>query len=359
MDRGLLLKALVVVLALLFLLEPFAMSVGNWGKGDEGGEIYEGTANVNITIYGYGAFLYVQAPTQFQKTQIEGHAEVLSLEDAQNGWLRITLRDSAKTREVYGEFKEMGISTMAMAQVGLPAKYVVFLSDGTSAEINGGYQQVPMAPAMEPGRTVSYLIAVATDGENTLGVLDAQSYSYFIEMEIEGQVESAGMGTYSFSVPWEGRGLELDSLQEEYGEENVAYSRNDYIVFEPALSQEETLFLKKGYMTYISTASASVPANFTDAETVYADFGERAALPDSILTVNAQEPPELEYNYSLVHRYGVLLPGEADGYSIELRLINVTSEEEFSEGDAMVLRVNASVTGDTILGLAKIEIGPA
>ena len=52
MDNGLLIKVLVVGLALLFLLEPFAMTVSNWAgvRTTADTSQHTGTATVNITI---------------------------------------------------------------------------------------------------------------------------------------------------------------------------------------------------------------------------------------------------------------------------------------------------------------------
>ena len=52
MDKGLLVKILVVFLAMLFLLEPFAMTAQEWARGKAGdpSERYVGAANVNATI---------------------------------------------------------------------------------------------------------------------------------------------------------------------------------------------------------------------------------------------------------------------------------------------------------------------
>jgi hypothetical protein len=361
MDKGLMLKILVVFLALLFILEPLAMSVGSGGGGGSGndGEVYVGAANVNATIYGYGAFLYAQGPTQLQLAQIRGNAEVLEVEDVGGGAYRITLRDSAKTREVYSEFKEAGIETVAIAQVGLPGEYEVHLADGNALSVSGGYQQLVMEPVMEPGSIVSYVLRVQTDGASTLGILEAQTYTYEVELEIPGVVDNSDTSTYEFSVPWGERGLNASELEAEYGEGSVEYARKDYILFEPPLDAGETMFMKKDYMNYISASSASVSANFTDSSLVEADFGERAVLPDSILSITSDGLPELGYEYSSIKKYAISLPESVDGYLIGASSINLTSEEDFSEGDEVVLRTSAVATGNVIIAVSSMELEAA
>ncbi|MBN2122503.1 hypothetical protein JW721_05635 [Candidatus Micrarchaeota archaeon] len=361
MDKGLIVKILVVFLAGLFLLEPFAMTMSNWmgNSGGEAGEYYSGAANVNVTIYGYGAFLYVQGPTQLQLTQIENNAEVLSLEDVGDSVYRITLRDSAKTREVYLGFEEMGISTLAIAQIGLPEEYDLVLSDGSTINISGGYEQLAMAPAIEAGNKVSYILEIVSDGKGTLGITNAQSYTYEVGLEIPGAISDSAASKYVFSVPWEERNLELAELESEYGEGNVAYSRADYIIFEPELGMEETLMLKRDYMTYISSSSATVAANFTDTSLVEGDFAERAVFPNSSLIITSPEVPELGYDYVSIRNYEVSIPNSASGYSIGISLLNLTSAEEFSEGDSVVLKATATVTGDMVILIREISMEAA
>lgn len=361
MDKGLLAKVVVIVVAGLFVLEPFAMTMGNWMGGGEGGSeaYYAGAANVNITVYGYGAFLYVQKPTSLALTQIEGSEEVLSVEDAGDSVYRITLRDSAKTREVYLEFEEMGISTLAIAQIGLPEEYDLVLEDGSMINVSGGYEQLAMAPAVEPGSMVSYILEIVSDGQSTLGITNAQSYTYEVGLEIPGTVVNSSSSRYGFSVPWEGRNLELAEMEQEYGEENVEYSPADYIIFVPELSMEETLMLKRDYMTYISTSSATVPSNFTNASLVEADFGERAVFPNSTLVITSAELPNLEYEYDEIRNYAVSIPDSVSGYSIGINTVNISSEDAFSEGDAVVLRATATVTGDMVLLIREIGMEAA
>jgi len=187
MDKSLIVKVLVVFLALLFLMEPFAMSIRSWsGGGVEEGGLYTGTANVNISIYSYGAFLYIQAPSEAQISQISGNPEVLSLEEVEegSGFYRATLRDSAKTMEIYNGFKNLGIDSFAAAQIGLPDEYTIVLANETEMEIQGGYQQMLMEPLMETGRKVSYLLAVETDGIVTYRIIDAKSY--YVNVEFRG-----------------------------------------------------------------------------------------------------------------------------------------------------------------------------
>jgi hypothetical protein len=157
-------------------------------------------------------------------------------------------------------------------------------------------------------------------------------------------------------VPWEERNLDLESLEAEYGEENVEYVRRDYMAFEPALSMEETLMLKKDYMTYISASSASVEANFTNSSMVREEFGGRALLPDSLLMLSAEELPDLGYNHTAIKKYAISLPVDFEGYSIGIPEINITSEDEFSEGDSVVLTASATATGNSILALRNISV---
>jgi hypothetical protein len=360
MDKSLIVKAAVVIMALLFLMEPFAMSIQNWaGTGSgEGSDIHTGTANVDITIYSYGAFLYMQVPTELQKSQVSSNPEVLSLEETEegSGFYRATLRDSAKTREVYGQLKNLGISSFVFAQIGLPDEYTVELENGTEMEIFGGYQQMGMEPVLETGRKASYMIAVETDGANTYRILDAKMYSYNTELSGEATIVGANSSAYSFNVPWEERALLLEEIIEEYGEENITYERKDYVVFDPPLSSTETVFMKKEYVTYISEGSASILANFTNRSLAEQDFSGRASFPDSTLRIVADETPELEFEHQQVKIYTVQFPEKVGGYILEAGEIEVASREEFEAGETVKASFNATVTGDMVLGAMEIYI---
>ena len=359
MDKSLIVKVLVVFLALLFLMEPLAMSVRNWsGESVEEGGLYAGTANVNVSIYSYGAFLYIQAPSEVQISQISGNPEVLSLEEVEegSGFYRATLRDSAKTMEIYAGFKNLGIESFAAAQIGLPDEYTIELVNGSEMEIQGGYQQMLMEPVMETGRKVSYMLAVETDGITTYRITDAKSYYYNVELSGEGTIIGANTTAYSFMIPWENRTLILEEIIEENGEENVVYERKDYVVFEPPLSSSETMFMKTEYVTYISEGSASVLENFTNKTLADQDFGGRATFPNSLLRISAEDAPELEFESKQVKTYNVEFPTIFDGYTLEAGEIEIASEEDFEEGETVGATFNATVTGDMILGTMEVYL---
>ena len=358
MDKGLIVKVGVVILALLFLIEPLSMGLQGQSGAENGGEsaLYTGTANVNATIYSYGALLYTTAPTEFQKTQILANPEVLEMEEVDDGVYRITLRDSAKTREIYSEFKELGITTIAIGQVGLPEEYELVLADGSRIKIHGGYQQLFMEPLLEGGRKVSYLLSVESDGTNTYRILDAKSYYSNVELSGNATIVGANASAYAFTVPWEERILDMELLKEEYGEENVVYLRKDYVVFEPPLSPSETMFLKREYVTYISEASASVQENFTNRSLAEQDFMGRATFPNSSLQIRAREAPNITFEYGEVNTYTVLLPKNFDGYLLEVGEMELPSELEFEANDTATVVFNATVTGDMVLGIMEVYL---
>ncbi len=359
MDKSLIVKVLVVFLALLFLMEPFSMSIRNWsGGGVEEGGMYTGTANVNVSIYSYGAFLYIQAPSEVQISQISGNPEVLSLEETEegSGFYRATLRDSAKTMEVYNGFKNLGIPSFAAAQIGLPDEYTLVLANGSEMHIQGGYQQMLMEPLLETGRKVSYMLSIETDGVITYRILDAKSYYSDVELSGEGTIVGANTTAYSFMIPWENRTLLLEEIIEEHGEENVVYERKDYVVFEPPLSSTETMFMKTEYVTYISEGSASVLQNFTNKTLADQDFGGRATFPNSTLRIIAEEAPDMEFEYEQVKTYNVEFPKIFDGYALEAGEIEVASGLDFDEGETALVSFNATVTGDMVLGAREIYL---
>ncbi len=361
MDKGLIVKVLVVFFALLFLLQPFAMSIQNWSGGGNNGnsDVYQGTANVNVTIYSYGAFLYAEGLTQEQEGKVVANPEVLNIENiGEEGEevLRITLRGSSKTREVYSGLKNLGISTLAVAQIGLPEEYTVSLENGTEMEIHGGYTQMLMEPLMKTGRQISYVLVVQTDGSSTYGVVDARSYSSEVELEGKAEVVGANASAYLFTIPWENRTLDTSALKNTYGEENVTYSQNDYITFDPPLSAEETVLYKTNYITYISEESASVLANFTNRSRVEMDFAGKAVFPDSVLQVNAGAPPNLSFEQEQVKTYRVNFPEKIGGYVLEAEELDIPSELDFSEGENATVVFNATVTGNMILGIREIHL---
>lgn len=354
-------KILVVFFALLFLLQPFAMSIQNWsgGANTENSEVYQGTANINVTIYSYGAFLYAEGLTPEQQEQVLANPEVLEIENiGEEGEevLRITLRDSSKTREVYSGLKNLGISTLAVAQIGLPEEYTISLENGTGMEIHGGYTQMLMEPMMKTGRQISYVLVVHTDGSNTHGVVDARSYSSEVELEGEVEIIGADASAYLFTIPWENRTLDTSALKSTYGEENITYNKKDYITFDPPLSAGETVMYKTSYVTYISEESASILANFTNKSRAEADFDGKAVFPDSVLQVNAGATPNLSFEHEQVKTYSVSFPEKIGGYMLETEKLDIPSELELSEGENATVVFNATVTGNMILGIREIHL---
>jgi len=358
MDKGLIVKVAVVIMALLFLMEPLSTGIQNWGKGGELEEtdMYVGTANVNLTIYSYGAFLYANSLTEFQKTQVLGNPEVLSVEPVEDGYYRITLRDSAKTRDAHNEFKELEIQCVAVAQVGLPDEYMLTLEDGSKLEVHGGYHQLVMEPVLEAGRKLSYVIAVESDGTNTYRILDAKNYHFNVELSGPGTIVAANSSAYLFTVPWEERNIDLEALEEQYGKENVVYDRRDYVVFSPPLTPAETVMLKKDYVTYISEGSASLDENFTNKSLAREDFMGRAIFQDSILQIQTSEELNLSYGYVKINTYVVSLPRDFDGYVLEAGEVVLPCETQFEVNDTATVVFNATVTGDMILGIMEIYL---
>lgn len=359
MDKGLIVKVLVVGLALLFLLEPFSMTINNWygGTSANPNAQYLGTANVNITIYSYGAFLFANGLSGMQKSQIEANPEVLSVEDIENGNVRITLRDSAKSREVYTQLKNLGIDTVSIVQVGLPEEYLLTLENGSTMMVYGGYQQLFMEPALEPGHSASFIVAVQTVGNSTYQILQTKLYYYDAKVSGQGVVEGEGIVKYVYSVPWEERGVDVTALEEEFGKGNVSYSRKDYLTFSPVLSAGETLSMKRDYMSFISETSATVKPEFNNRTQVEADFGGRAILPASLLTITAVEEPELDsnYTYTKTMMYNVRLPADFGGYYLSTNeTLAVPSEKEFADGETVDIAMNITATGDFILGIKDI-----
>lgn len=359
MDKGLLLKILVVAIALLFLIEPFAISQ-SWrdNGGVQAGVHYQGTAQVNLTIYSYGAFLFANALTDAQKQQVQGNPEVLSVEDLDGGMQRITLRDSTKTTEVYSTFKNVGISTIALAQIGLPDEYNLTLQNGSIITAEGGYQQMAMEPLMPTGKKLSYLIGVETEGQNTYRILNARQYYSQVIIVGQATVASANASAYAYSIPWEGRNLDVDALKAAYGAGNVTYTRNDYFLFSPELSPSETISMKKDYITYISAKSASVAPQFMNKSLVEADFGTRATFPGSILKISSAEAPELGYNYTRTKMYEIRFPDDFGGYSLGAKeAVPFPSEEDFAVNETIQVKMNATTCGELVIEVVNAELG--
>jgi hypothetical protein len=361
MDKGLIVKVLVVGLALLFLLEPFSMTINNWAgvRTADTSAPHTGTANVNITIYSYGAFLFANGLSDMQKTQIKANPEVLSVDDLENGNVRITLRDSAKSKEVYTQFKNLGIDTVSIVQVGLPEEYELTLDNGSTMTVYGGYQQLFMEPALEPGHSASFILAVQTIGNNTDQILQTKMYYYDASIVGQGVVEGEGKVKYVYSVPWEERALDTTELEAIYGKGNVTYSRKDYFTFSPVLSAGETLSMKKEYMSFISETSATVKTDFVNRTQVETDFGARAVLPPSLLTITATEEPELEsnYTYTKTSMYSIRFPNSVGGYYLSTNeTIPIPSEKTLSNNETVNVAMNITATGDFIIGIKDMAI---
>ncbi|MEM4272470.1 MAG: hypothetical protein QXH30_02675 [Candidatus Bilamarchaeaceae archaeon] len=362
MDKGLIVKVLVVGLALLFLLEPFAMTVSNWAgiRTNEQNTQYFGTANVNITVYSYGAFLFASGLGDMQKAQIMANPEVLEVSDLEGGNVRITLRDSAKAREVHAQLKNIGINTVSIMQVGLPEEYELALENGSMMKIHGGYYQMFMEPAIEPGHSASFLIAVEASGNSTYRILQARMYYYETEISAQGVVVGEGRQMHSYIIPWEERAtVDVPELAERFGKENVEYARKDYFSFNPPLSAEETISAKKEYMTFISETSASVRSDFTNKTQVEEEFGERAVFPSSILTISARERPVLDSNYTYEKTaiYSIRFPEDAGGYYLATsEALEVPSEKELADGERVSVRMNITATGNSIIAIKGIAI---
>jgi hypothetical protein len=353
--KKLAIQALVVVISLGFILETFAF--GNRAPVALGGaplsESYSGVAAVKMTVADYRPYLYVDgglnASMREAAAGMDGVDEVLDGPDR----TVISLSDSSDAPAVYSQLRRMGVLTYTLASVSTPPYFEITLLNGSTRGVSGTRFDYLMEPITRVGGKIMMRMSVQATGGVMDGIGNVVPMMQFMELGLNATVGNGSGRIFYYTVPWEGRNLDLDNLTARFGAGNVEYARNDNILLAASLTPQEMLAKKFDYVETISERSITVKGDFTDTGRIAQDFGG-VTYYDSALVVRSGEDPGLGFPYDDRAVYVLELPETIDGYILYENRYALEYGSGL-EGEVPVV-LNVSVLGETIEEINGIRV---
>ncbi|MEW5996294.1 MAG: hypothetical protein AB1657_01730 [Candidatus Micrarchaeota archaeon] len=358
-EKKTLIQIIVVLVSLGFILESFALGSGRGGAaGEEAQETiaYAGVADVNLTVLDYRPYLYVDGllndTMKGELGGVEGVEDVI--DDASRSVVSVS--DSQKVPEVYSWLRRRNMISYTLATLGMPSYFGMTLANGSTVNVIGSRFDYMMEPVSKIGGKVLMRIAIETRGETPYGIRNVAPLLSSEQFVLNASISGASGRTFYYTVPWEGRGLDIAGLEEEFGAGNVEYARNDNVLLGAALTPQEMISKKFGYVTSISERSITAAGNFTDRARVVADFGYDAVFMNSSLVIRSDEEPALDFPHEVKYIYAIEIPEKIADYSFYANSSEVVTAGE--RNGTIPVAINASVLGETVVEIAGVEEKP-
>jgi hypothetical protein len=355
-DKKYIIAGVAVIAILMFMLEPF-----QWGSGiskpvssGSAGQNVTGTAVFNGTIRTYDPVMFIPIETnQSVIDKIRLNDSVRDIQQQQNAYMVQTqTRDDVFPLASW--LRGMNVTGYAIANVAVNQQIKVDTAAGiVNVTVPAGVVRVVTDPILDADNMVTVsMIAVLRDGV----LIDYSSASVVleqIEILLDTRVESLDGAVYRYTIPW-GERNSIGDLGP-YG--NAAEFRKvDSIVFKAPLSVSQILTKKQfPYIVYIDANSAQVEPSFSNLTMLQTNFGDTPfSLPDSTLTITANETPELNYTGSVTYRY-TLSPLDSP-YDFGSDPIVVEGATRYGINSTVQLNISAIALGNRILSVKRVSL---
>lgn len=354
--KKLIIQAIVVLVCLGFILESFAFGSRGGGTGAGGtaeAGVYVGVADANMTVLDYRPYLYAdRLLNESEKREVmalDGVEEIM--DDATRSVISVS--DSSKTHEAYSELRRKNITTYTLATLAMPGYFEMVLGNGSKANVMGTRFDYMMEPVSAIGGKILMRLVIQAKGEAPTGISSITPILSVREMDYDAEILDAAGKTYYYTVPWEGRGLDVGALEEEFGAENVEYARDDSVILPAMLSPQEMLSKKFDYVETISERAITVRQGFTDRERVEQDFGEGLAFMNSTLAIRSEADPGLNFTHEVRYIYTIRIPERIERYDFYSGTAEVVASGERS--GTIPVTISAEALGDTVMGISGVR----
>ncbi|MBN2478257.1 hypothetical protein JXB01_03120 [Candidatus Micrarchaeota archaeon] len=362
MNKSDIVKIGVVILVLLFLVEPisrgFLVSGPQETPVQETQDQYSGFAVLNVTIDYYERVLYVSAINSSFTDKLNSDERVDSVELVE-GFYQINLKKREDVRPLFNEFKSAGLVPFTNAKVILPEEVNLYDEKGNkiTAFFANRKIKIPTIPIVPEGSTVGMNVNVWIFGQDAY--INPEVQPQFITetkmVQLQGTIlESEKSEIYI--VPWEERNeVDIEKLSEEYGEGEVDYSLKNSIRFPVPLSPQQQVAGKYDYVEYISDSVAILSGDMVDKEKVLSDFGGDVIFDNSTLVIKTNATG---IEYSKIETYTHSIELSSSEYELLSEIKNITAESEngYSTGETVSVGAEATMIGNTIAGISVLEI---
>ncbi len=333
---------------------------GNSGEAVASGSTASGTTEFNGTIRTYEPFLIVQSMPDSLVSTLRNDERVKSITGGASGYVI----NASSREDVYSlaeDLRARNVTPSAIAAIIMPARLDVLYGNGSEETVDGtGSIGIWTEPLVDIGSEVTVRMTAVTSGGTLVSYSSPMIASKDVAVALNATVVSLTGKEYSFIVPWENRSsVDEGSLSAVYGNGTVAYSRNDFISFQPALSVAQiTAKRALPYITYISDTGASVSGNYTDMNRTISDFnGTAVTFPESELKIATDEPVSLPYAGNVTYGYMISLPSEAGGYSMDPENAPLDLPDQYNVNDTISVTLNGTAMGGRIVKVNGIGPG--
>ena len=352
MDKTLFIKIAVVGVVLLFMFEIVSLGFLGGNQNSGGGEIpqvtqYAGLVQAGAYIDYYERFLYaveIDAETLGELKQMN---EVEGVEFA-DGSYKIDLKQREDVQKIYNYLKSKGIDSVTNAKAILDPSVTLQISADES--ITGSFQNRKIKleliqPIVPPGNNITLQMQVVIQNGDAYpaGEIKIPLISKNIELNA---VIFEKEKLESYIIPWENRDeINIEELQEQYGEENVSYERNNAVIFSKPLTPMEQLEKKFDYVVFINEEMIVVEEDYVDSEKIMSDFDQNLTFSESNLIISGESSFEFEKEIE----YEYLVEFNSNEYTLLDNKGTVISPEEFELNQTIKVDVQASMIEETVV----------
>lgn len=362
MNKKDLIKTIIILaIVAIFLFEYVSIGMMGGGNKDSDGKPtsqtqYTGTVNVNAVIDYYERALYVTSLNQTIIDELEKDERVSEIEFASPNYI-IKINKKEDVQVIYKELMEDGIISYAYVKVVLDPSVSLTTPEGETVKgyfVNRKQKVGPIEPIVPENSTVLLQFQVVIQEEN------AYPASQITLMSEEKEINGTGVVVekeYSevYSIPWEEKNsVDLENLNEMFGEENVQYEENNYVVFSTPLTTDEQLSKKFDYVEYLTAEMALINED-VGKEKLESDFGRNVTLSDSTLVI-INNIANLTYEKSFSYIYGIAI--ESSGYTIveNEKVIAIEAKGNHELNESVNVSIKGVVIGKTIVSVKEIKI---
>lgn len=355
-------KIFVILIVLAFITEMFKWFGPGWQTSPITSNIGQdqtlsGLSVFNGTLTTYKPYLFVKG--EVNKTVedlIKTDKRVESVFKSSEGVV-VSIKQAEDVFDVYTSLKSMNVVTFADAEINLPYILEVNLSNGTLINISGSGIIINnrMEPFAKPPTTLKVkMIAIAKNGivvgYQSLSILPEPRQFYF-----NGTIKEIYSNVFLYHIPWESRNeIKTEDLRSKYGVNNVNYSINNYISFKRDLNAFEIQEKKnKTYVLAITEKTATIVQNMTNKETIVTDFGDLTNFPESMLKIETNETPQLDYSVEKTYYYTTEI--DPNSYSLPT-VLKVWSNATYYPGNQVTVSIYGLMLGQQLINIEIAKI---
>jgi hypothetical protein len=356
-DKKYLIGGAAVLAILMFMLEPFQWGSMNYQPGINApaGQNVTGTAIFNGTIRTYDPMLLIPLDTnQSVIDQVRMHEGVRDVQMQEKSYvIQTETRDDVYPVSAW--LRGLNVTSYAIANVAVNEEITVeTVSGNVTATMPNGVVRVVTEPLLDAESPVTVSMMVVLRDKALIDYSSASFAMQQLELLLDARVDSLDGNVYSYSIPWGSRNKVGNAS--EFG--LADYEKVDSIVFSPPLTVNQIMVKRQfPYITYIDSGSAQVQPSFDNVTELQINFADAPyTLPPSLLTILANETPDLEFAPDSVrYRYTLSLVDSSYDFGAFVPL-EVEGSESYELNSTLKLNVSALALGDRIISVRRVSL---